>query len=545
MIPALNMTKIHRNTPASGANNGGVAGSAGLLGQGSISRLHTSRQMSPRTPNVTSPRDATSSLPSAHFTRRAAEVAPVLEMNPLQCHNIEELQRKLVETAEWVIKLRCVYALQLQERDQWLDSRLRDLEKFYTDAVKAIKEGRVEAAAAPATTTNTGNTAAAVSATSSSSADNGAPATIPTGKVAVAGVPLSTVSEIRMADSEKDGVTPPRRRRGKQQTTATSVLSSVVNSPQPSLPNNALVDGGSIDAADSNSSAGRLRTSQPKKSTVVRITQGRRTISASGTRRHPPRAEDSASPLLDTAATAQSAVVRGESRPTRAARGTAERDALANSVDTGATRRRCPPALSASRDTTATYVGGTDGPRLDVLAATVPATTRPGKSALSSDLIAPTYLSASTGGEVERRRSGSTSSHRRCDVAPSPRAAPTDLSASTPPSSQYLEAGFGLHRDHTSNNASATRDNTHNGPNTSVGSATEPPQRRTPRDGSSYFYLLGNSGRQPGRMYSTSGSARVSQRSTSLGVSSRAKRKGTNSGTVSAQSSPARAHPVR
>jgi hypothetical protein len=537
MIPALNMTKLHCSSP--GNNVGGSGGTA--VGQGSVSRLHTSRQMSPRTPNVISPRDANSSQSSAHLTRRAAEVAPMLEMNPLQCQNIGELQRKLIETAEWIVKLHSYYVVQLQERDAWMDGRLRDLEKFCIDAVSAAVESRVAAAAAAAATTTSG--------VNSSNVDNGAPATISTAKVGLACVPHNSICEAKTAESEKGcSVTPPRRRGSKHQSKADepSTLSSVANSPQPSLPSNAQADTTSlVDAADNGiSSAGRSRANQPKKSAVIRIPQSCRTVSASGVRRHTLRQDDSGSPRLG--GTLQSTVDRGEARPTRAARPIADKtcadNTQNNSTDGGATRRRYPPALAASRGTTSSgFVDSTGGPRLNVLAATVPATMRLGKGTVL-DTLSSNNLSMSTGGEVDRRRSESNNSRRRCYTS-SPRAVSTDLSATAPPHSHYLEAGAGLMREGNGGTGTASREN--NAPNTSVGSLAESSQNRTPRDGgSTFFYLLGSSGggTRPVRPYNTGASSQASQRSASHGVSGRGKRKGRGSGNVSSQSSPARVH---
>lgn len=627
MIPALNMTKLHRSPPANnphtaaGASgptntNSTTTNIASVGGQGSASRLHTSRQMSPRTPNVTSPRDANSSQASAHLTRRAADVAAVLEMNPMQCQSVTELQRKLIETAEWVMRLRCYYILQLQERDQWLEGRLRELEKYYTEAVSLTVEARVAAASAAALATSASNNSNTCASTTTALAatGNGAPATISTSKVGLSsgnvGVPHGAVSEAKTAESEKaSSTTPPRRRRnskqqqqqGKQKSEqrsepTNSALSSIVNSPQPSLPNNAQADAISLTGGggDSNpsSSAGRTRANGPKKSVVVRIPQVRRTVSASGAaRRHAARHDDDASPRLNgggaatTAAT--SAVDRGEARPTRAARLTAEKDnnnnnsgggggiggagasneLLMSTDSTNATRRRAaPPALSASRGSARSgFVDGSNGPRLESLAATVPATMRPGKSALM-DSTSANYLALSTGGDLEHRRRSESSNSRRRSYTASPRAAAAaaaasasatsggkaELSATAPPHSQYLEAGVGLGREwnnnHNNNNNSSSTNSAareHNGLNTSVGSVGDLPQSRTPRDGSTFLYLLGSgAGSRPGRLYNSGGgsSSRASQRSASRGLSGRAKRKGTSSGNASAQSSPSRVH---
>ncbi|KPA83635.1 hypothetical protein ABB37_01903 [Leptomonas pyrrhocoris] len=534
MIPALNMTKIHRSPPAntfSGGGSGG-GGGGGVVGQGNVSRLHMSRQMSPRTPNVTSPSDATSSQPSAHLTRRAAEVTPVLEMNPLQCQNVSELQRKLIDTAEWVMKLRYYYAAQLQERDQWLEARLRHFEKFYADAVNAAAEARV-ASTTPTTASANG-----------SPVDNGAPATISTSKMAgFSGVPHRSVSEARATESEKDSTTPAPRRPSKQQENTTQF--SAVSSPQPSLPNNAHADTAGVAVVeDINSSAARTRTSQPKKSAVVRIPRGRRTVSVGSVRRQQWPLDGANSSHLSGVVLL--AVDRGESRPTRAARSTAETDINNTSSGSaitdgtgGVAHYRGPPELAAVRGTpSSNLVVEADGPRLDVLAATAPTTMRPGKSALP-DTLSSNHVSFS-GREADRRKAESSTSRRRC-YSSSPRAMTTDMSATAPPHSQYLEAGFGLRRDvHLSSTAPTSREN--NGLHTSVGSP-EPAQSRTPREGgSSLFHLFGSGRSRPGRVYSTSRPSQASRRTASRGLSGRVKQRSTSSTSVSLQSSPARTH---
>ncbi|KPI84509.1 hypothetical protein ABL78_6444 [Leptomonas seymouri] len=539
MIPALNMTQIHRSPPTNNVGDGGVT-----VGQGSGSRLHTGRQMSPRTPSLISPRDTTSSLPSAHLTRRAAEVSPVLEMNPLQCQSISELQRKLVETAEWVIKLRYYYTMQLQERDQWLEARMRGFEQFYADAVSAAVEARMATAVASTTPSMAG--------ANGSTADNGAPATVSTSKAgSLSGGQRGLINEAKTMESEKGFATPPQQRHSaspQPQPQRDSDRSSAASSPKPSMPNSAPTASVNIEAAESGGSAWRARMNQPKKSAVVRIPQGRRTASASGVRRQHWRLEDSSSPRLGWGA--QSTVDRGEAQPTRAARITAEDSNNAsnssnNTYTNGAscaTRRRCPPALAASRYTTATgFVDASGGPRLDVLAATVQATARRGEGAVL-DAVPLDHRSLSTG-EANRRRSTSGGLRRRYYTS-SPQAATADLSATVPPHSQYLEAGFGLAHDlHGSNMTSSSRGN--NGLGASVGSAAELPQSRTPRDGwSTFFRFFGNGGGRSGRVHHTSGSSQASQRSASHGLSGREKRRGIVSANVSSQSSPVRVRPL-
>ncbi|KAL7698106.1 hypothetical protein N2W54_006186 [Lotmaria passim] len=547
MIPVLNMNKIHRGPPG---NSPG--GAVGVVGQGSASRLHTSRQMSPRTPNMTSPRDATSSQASAHLTRRAAEVAPVLEMNPLQCQNVGELQRKLIETAEWVMRLRCYYAVQLQERDQWLDERLRDLEKFCAETVAAGVQARV---AAEAATTNADSSVGNVG--------SGAPATISASKASLSGggvVPQRSVSEAKTVESEKvrSTVTPPRHCRGRQQQQQQrdkelSIQSSSVScSPQPSLLNIAQADTASVDVADSSSSsADRTRAAFPKKSEVVRIPQGRCTVSANEVRGSSLRRPGGSSPRPNSNDNNNNAgattVDRGESRPTRAARPIAEKESkdVSSSGDdgaVGATRRRCPPALAPSRGASG-LTDSSNGPRLAVLTTTVPTTTRPGRSALL-DKVGSTHTSLSTR-DIDRQRSGSSNSRRHTNKTPPPPAS-MDLSTTAPAHSLYLEAGLELGRESKNNistTAAASASRANNGLNSSVGLYTEPRQGgRTPREGSSHFYLLGSGSGQPSRLHNASGPSQGSQRSASRGLSGQEARKRTSSGNASSRNSSARVH---
>ncbi|KAG5486699.1 hypothetical protein LSCM1_07953 [Leishmania martiniquensis] len=342
MMPTLDMSDIH-DRPTVAVPAGDAGGGAGLNSSGSGgggAGLDTGRQSSPRTSYLTSPRE-TSSLPSAHITRRAADVAMVLEMNPLQCHSVVDLQRKLIETAEWVMKLRHWYVHQLQERDAWYESRLRGLEdSFHASVAGSTAPGTVHAMA---------SAGAVHTATGSNSTEKVAPSTVPFSRVAANGAFVSGATSPAIsaaADNEAEGCLTVRRHSRTRKNSATAPAGAVFGNdnslcpvnPSPSSssssvrPDAAVAGGGG--SFDRGSSAPPRAPSQ-KQSAVAPTLQGRRTASASAARRQLLLPEDSESPHVGAAATA---VDRGEFRPTLAKRSVAAVAPIMFEVDDDATR---------------------------------------------------------------------------------------------------------------------------------------------------------------------------------------------------------------
>ncbi|KAI5689988.1 hypothetical protein MNV84_00697 [Leishmania braziliensis] len=435
MIPTLNMNKIRSHTtvavPAAGASGGAELNSSGSGSSGP--RLTTGRQISPRPPYLGSPLE-TSSLPSAHLQRRAADVATVLDMNPLQCHSVGELQRKLIETAEWVVKLRHWYVHQLQERDAWYECRLRGLEDAFHAALTPATAARTAYATARAD--------AAQTVTGCISAEHAAPSTIAT-RVAAGGASVSsavaaTVSVFAEKEVDSDTVLQNRRRAHKN-SPATRAAAGPRNDKNPGMINfnqSSAVDTDLAVAGVANNADGGsrtpLRVGPPKRSEVVPIVHGRRTASVGAPSRQLLALEDRESPRISAVGIA---VDRDESRPTLAER------ALAATVpiilDNGDNTSREPhnpsPLLhlrgrgaggisltpsATNKQVIGTPMTGTVGLRRDVQFATTPLSGRPSSanarlSTASAAAESSGRLSARAGGIGGRRDDAARSERNR------------------------------------------------------------------------------------------------------------------------------------
>lgn len=179
MIPQLNMSKIYRGNGTNGS---------------SVPRQPGNRQISPRTPLGASSM-ADPSLPSSsRLTRRAMEIAPLIEMNPLQCQSVGELQRKLIETAELVSHLKRWYVAQLLERDEWYSTRVRALEDALSGSSGFVPPR------SPTIPPRSSIAAALL--------DHVAPSTIPVSRVGVSGVSTTSRNEDHASTSEDTGRTP-------------------------------------------------------------------------------------------------------------------------------------------------------------------------------------------------------------------------------------------------------------------------------------------------------------------------------------------------
>ncbi|KAG5511172.1 hypothetical protein JKF63_07114 [Porcisia hertigi] len=299
MIPTLNMNDIRRHTAmaVSLVDDSAKRGLNSSHCDSGGAPLATGPQISPRNSYVTSPGEA-SSLPSAHLTRRAADVSGLLEMNPLQCHSVIDLQRKLIETAEWVVQLRHWYAHQLQERDVWFESRLKSL----GDSYHAVLAGFT---AAPKAHSKTGTGAATPRPlTGSSFTEHAAPSTASASRIGAGKATLGSVVPATVSAPKKGktgGVTPLRASSCSHKNSTASGAeagSSNCNTPRSSnLYPSALLGMGGATVGSGNTgpeggSSTPLRTCPPRQSVFVPVAQSRRTASAVAPQRELLHTED-------------------------------------------------------------------------------------------------------------------------------------------------------------------------------------------------------------------------------------------------------------
>ncbi|CAJ1986141.1 hypothetical protein conserved [Leishmania donovani] len=562
MIPALNMNSIHRHTTVAIPAVGG-SGGTGLNSSGSGSggaRLATGRQISPRTSYLTSTGE-TSSLPAAHLQRRAADVANVLEMNPLQCHSVADLQRKLIETAEWVVKLRHWYTHQLQERDLWCESRLRGLEDSFHAALAA--------SAAAGTAHATAGAGAVYTATEDSFTEHAAPSTISASRAVASGAPASSAiaaTASASADKEAGSGTPLRHRSRAHKNSASEASeagANTANSSHPVKRNQSSSAGTAAGVAGGGNSGDRcssapLRAGPPKRSALLPIAQGRLTASAGSPGRQPLHPEDNEPPCTSVATTV---IDRGESRPTLAARAVAvttpvivEGDYDASGVPhhpSASPHPRGSRAGSISLPSSAvrTQVNGIPAAgairlRRDVHSSRTPLSGRP--SSANALLLAAGAATESSGrfsaraGGSGGRRSDVAQSERRQYYASLSRTGSGSINISVPHYAQYLDVS-------TSRNPIAAEVNTGN----SATDVAAPAFHKTAPRFSNYLYLLtsgddnhtrkpkrrslsSSGGRHASRVYTTSG---AKQNAMGRGASSQ-NRKGTGNADASRHSSP-------
>ncbi|CAG9568837.1 conserved hypothetical protein [Leishmania major strain Friedlin] len=563
MIPVLNMNSIHCHTTVAIPAVGG-SGGAGLNSSGSGSggpRLATGRQISPRTSYLTSPGE-TSSLPSAHLQRRAADVASVLEMNPLQCHSVGDLQRKLIETAEWVVKLRHWYTHQLQERDLWCENRLRGLEDSFRAALAA--------STAAGTAHATAGAGAVYTATEGSFTEHAAPSTISASRAVASGAPAGSAiaaTASAPADKEAGSGTPLRHRSRAHKNSASEVSEAGANAAKSSHPverNQAAAAAGTAAGVAGGGHSGDgcgsapLRAGSPKRSALLPIAQDRLTASAGSPGRQPLHPEDNEPPCTSVAAIV---INRGESRPTLAARavavttpGIVEGDYDAPGVPHHPSASPHPRvsragSISFTSSTVRTQVIGIPAAsavrvRRDVHSSRIPLSGRPASanallSTAGAATESPGRLSARAGGSGGRR-SDVAQSERRGYYASLSRTGSGSINISLPHCAQYLDAN-------TSRNPIAAEVNTGN----SATDVAAPAFHKTAPHFSKYLYLLtsgdDNHSRKPKRRsLSSSGGRHVSrvyptrevkQSATGHGASSQ-HRKGTGNTDASRHSSP-------
>ncbi|KAG5507438.1 hypothetical protein JIQ42_07735 [Leishmania sp. Namibia] len=463
MIPTLDTNDIHDQSTVGVPRvdgSGGTGLNSSVSGSGGT-RLATGGQGSPRTLYLTSPRE-TLSLPSAHLTRRAADVATVLEMNPLQCHGVADLQRKLIETAEWVVKLRHWYIHQLQERDAWYESRLKVLEdSFHAALAAATAAGTVHA---------TAGAGAAYTITGRSSTEKGAHSTVSYSRVAGNGASESSTIAATISGSAEKGADGGARLRHRSRAHKNSgVAPSVAGfsngdipcpmnpNPSSSMGTDAAVAGGGR-SADRGSSA-PLQADHPKRSVFVPTLRGRRTTSAGAARRQPLLPKDNESLRTGVAA---AAVDWGELRLTLSTRAVAAIEPMIvegndDSVrtlhhpsqhphprDSGA--GRLSPSSTTQAQVISTPKASTFRVQRDMRSATTPRTGRPssanglllvgGAATESSD-----RFSARTGESGDRRGGDAQMERRRYNIS-LPHVRPSRAHTSLPHYLQDLDAGI-------------------------------------------------------------------------------------------------------
>lgn len=500
-------------------------------------------------------------MPSAHLQRRAADVANLLEMNPLQCHSVGDLQRKLVETAEWVVKLRHWYTHQLQERDVWYESRLRGLEDSFRAAFTTPA-----AAETPHTTAGAG---AVRTATGGSFTEHAALSTISASRAIASGTPArsaiaATVSA--SAGKEAGSATPlqhPSRAHKSSAAEGSEAGFKTANSSHPAKRNQsssvgrAAGVGGRGSSGDGGSSAPQ-RAGPPKRSALLPIPQGRLTASAGSPARQPLHPEDNEPPCISLPATV---IDRGESRPTLAARVVSGTTLAIVEGDDDASRAlhhlsasphpRSSRAGSISLTTSAvrTHVNGIPaaggvGLRRDLHSSRTPLSGRPPSA---NALLSSAAVAMESSGRSSDRASGSGG--RRSDVvrgerrryyASLSRTGSASINISLPHHAQYLDAG-------TSRNPAAAEVSTRN----NAADVAVPAFHKTAPRFSNYLYLLtsgdDNHSRKPKRRsLSRSGSRCGSRVYTTGGAKqnppggevSRQHRKGVGNTVTSRKSSP-------
>ncbi|GET85904.1 hypothetical protein, conserved [Leishmania tarentolae] len=562
MIPALNMNSIPRHTPVT-IPAGGGSGGPGLNSSGaerSCARLATGQQNSPHTSYLTSPRE-TSSVPSAHLQRRAADVTSVLEMNPLQCHNLGDLQRKLIETAEWVVKLRHWYAHQLHERDVWYESRLRGLEDSFYAALPA--------STAAGTAHATAGAGAAHTATGNSFTEHAAPFTVPASRAVTSGAPMgSAIATTRSASADREtssGTLLRHRSRTPQRSAAErsaagihpgSGYNSVRQNPLSSVGTTTGTAGGGN--SPNGGSSTPLHAGPPKRSALVLTAQSRLASSAGSLDRQLLRQEGNVLPFTTVASTV---IDRGESRPTLAARAVpvtrpvvVEDDSDAPGVAHQSSpspnpRQSHAETISLASSSVGTQVKGIPSPgvvrlRRDAPSSGTPRSGRPSSAnALLSAAGAATEssgcLSARAGGN-RGRRSDAPQSELRRRYASLSRAGSGSITIISPQYDQFLDTGA-------SRNPMLTDVST----GSRASDVATPAFHKTAPRYSNYLLLLtsgddNHTCKPKRRSVSSSGTHRVSRVYTSSGVKQNAmgrgapiqQRTGTQNTDVSRHSSP-------